>query len=480
MKTTFVAVSTWGLLAAFSASTAAVAAARAPNVVLILADDLGWADLHCYGGDLHETPNLDRLARQGMRFTNAYAASPVCSPTRASIMTGKHPARLGMTIWHEGARRGPPQDRKLIPPESQANLRLDELTLAEVLHDAGYDTAHVGKWHLGDAEHYPENQGFDINIGGTLWGAPTTYFYPYRGQFGSEREPRYVPRLEGGNEGEYLTDRLTDEALAIIERAADRPFFLNLWYHAPHTPIEAKPEAIARFRNKLQPGMNHQNPVYAAMVGSLDENVGRILAKLDELRLAEDTIVIFSSDNGGYINAWHEQPVTSNAPLRSGKGSLYEGGIRVPLIVRYPGVTAAGAECHEAVCSTDFYPTLLDALKLSGAADSAKGIDGVSLLPLLKDPRMQLDRDTLFFHYPHYYATTTPVGAIRAGRWKLLEYFETDSVELYDLEVDVGETKDLANSMRDRAAELRARLHAWRSTIGARMPSTNPRYGKKK
>lgn len=293
-----------------------------PNFVFILVDDLGWADLGCYGGDLHETPNIDRLAQQGMRFTDAYAAAPVCSPTRASIMTGKYPARLHMTIWYESSAN-PPQGRKLVPPITQGNLPHAQVTIAEVLKQAGYFTAHVGKWHLGDAAHYPQTHGFDVNIGGTFWGAPYTFFYPYSGsgtRWGGEF--RYVPHLEFGDEGEYLTDRLTDEAMRVMDETEGKPFFLNLCYHTVHTPIEGKRELVEHYRKKLRPDMNHRNCEYAAMVHSLDENIGRILGKIDELGIAEHTIVVFFSDNGGYINKYEGIVVTNNHPLRSGKGSL--------------------------------------------------------------------------------------------------------------------------------------------------------------
>ena len=447
-----------------------------PNIVLIVADDLGWADIGSYGADLHETPHLDQLAQEGVRFTNAYASAPVCTPTRAALMTGKYPARLHMTIWHE-ASRNPPQNRKLVPPMTEGNLPHKEITIAEVLRSAGYDTTHIGKWHLGDAAHYPENQGFDINIGGTFWGAPPTFFYPYRGAFGRRREPRYVPRLEGGKPGEYLTDRLTDEALKIIDRASEKPFFLYLAYHTVHTPIEAKKRKIAHFRNKLKPGLLHQNATYAAMVSHLDDNVGRVMKKLDERNLTDNTLVIFTSDNGGFINRWrHMDAVTNNSPLRSGKGSLYEGGVRVPMIVRYPGVTRAGTECNELVASMDFYPTFLEALGLSGNEKHNRDVDGVSLLPLLKNPNARLSRDTLYFHYPHYYPTTTPVSAIRSGNWKLIETFETGKAELYNLADDLGERNDLSKSMAKKTSQLRGRLHQWQATVKAQMPTKNRRF----
>jgi len=443
-----------------------------PNFVFILADDLGWADLKCYGSDLHETPNIDELARQGMRFTDAYAAAPVCSPTRASIMTGKYPARLHMTIWYESSAN-PPLNRKLIPPITQGNMSHEHVTIAEVLKDAGYFTAHVGKWHLGDAAHYPQTQGFDVNIGGTFWGAPTTFFYPYGGP-SRWREYRYVPHLEFGTEGEYLTDRLSDEALRIMDKVKEKPFFLNLWYHTVHTPIEGKPELVEYYRKKIKPGINHQNYEYAAMVHSLDENVGRILNKIDELGISDNTIVVFFSDNGGYINKFKNKAVTSNYPLRSGKGSLYEGGIRDPLIIRWPGVTKAGSVCSEPVSSIDFYPTFLDMTSLAGDPKHNADMDGLSLVPLLKNPAVELNREALYWHYPHYYPTTAPVSAIRQGDWKLLEHFEDNHIELYNLSNDIGEQNDLANTMPEKAKELRMCLDAWRKAVDAQMPTKKP------
>ena len=445
-------------------------AAPPPNIVFILADDLGWADLSVYGADLHQTPNLDRLAAEGLRLTHAYAAAPVCTPTRASIMTGKHPARLHMTIWREAFRR-PPTNRPLIPPVTVGDLPHSEVTLAEVLREAGYLTAHVGKWHLGDASYYPENHGFDINIGGTHWGAPQTFFFPYRGNRLYGGEPRYVPGLPFGNPGEYLTDRLTDEALHIIERAAGRPFFLNLCYYTVHTPIEGKPDLVELYRQRLRPGMRHANLAYAAMVHSLDENVGRILARLTERGLDRNTVVIFASDNGGFVNEYQGEIVTTNHPLRSGKGSLYEGGTRVPLLIRAPGLTRAGTVSDEPVSSIDFYPTILELLGRS------TNVDGLSLLPLLSSPGSRLPREELYFHYPHYYQTTSPVSALRVRDWKLLEYHEDQRLELYNLAADPGESKDLAPTMPDKAGELRGRLHAWCAAVNAQMPKPNPKPG---
>lgn len=442
-----------------------------PNIVFILADDLGWSGLGCYGSDLHETPRLDRLAQEGVRFTQAYAMS-VCSPTRAALLTGKHAARLHFTIWREGSvertERAAESRWPLLPPATITDLPHGEITIAEQLKAAGYLTFHVGKWHLGDASHYPEAHGFDVNIGGTQWGAPESFFWPFRGT-NRFREYRYVPGLGVGKPGDYLTDRLTDEALRLIDSAGDRPFFLNLWFHNPHTPIDAKPEVSARFQAKIEPGMHHQNPDYAAMLETLDANVGRLLDRIEARRLTERTLVVFASDNGGFLGEYKGRRVTDNAPLRSGKGSLYEGGIRVPLIARLPGVTVPGAVCAEPVTCTDLPRTFAEVAGVSFDT----GLDGVSLVPLLRDPQGTLDREAVHFHYPHYYATTTPVSAMRSGEWKLLEFFEDGRLELYNLDDDPGETTNLAARLPDGARTLHARLETWRRAVGAQLPSPN-------
>jgi arylsulfatase A len=468
----------WLMLVFLSALVGSVLGASDKlNIVLILADDLGWADLGCYGADLHETPNLDRLAKEGVRFTQAYAMS-VCSPSRAMLLTGKHAARLGITIWSEGSRSGP-KDRRLLQADSHHDLPHTEKTLAKLLRSEGYLTALVGKWHLGDADHFPETHGFDVNIGGTHWGAPQTFWWPYTGSDRAGPGFRYVPHLEFGKPGEYLTDRLTDEALRVMDRADGRPFFLFLAHHAPHIPIEAKPADVKYFESKLNPGLRHQNATYAAMIRSLDESVGRVLSYLEDRRLAQTTIVIFTSDNGGYIGidrkGGQTVPVTNNAPLRSGKGALYEGGIRVPLMIRWPGVTPQGRECHEPVILADLFHTLLAASAPGSATALAKSAqDGLDLQPLLRDPAHTLNRDALFFHYPHYYQTTTPVGAVRVGNWKLVEYLENGRCELFDLEADPSEQNDLAGRETTTVANLRSRLHEWRQAVGARMPKENP------
>lgn len=429
-----------------------------PNIILILADDLGGTDLGCYGADLIESPHLDQLAQDGVRFTRAYSPSPVCTPTRASIMTGKHPARLQMTIWSEGSLKGP-TDRQLLQAKSGHDLPHSETTLAKHLQQAGYLTALIGKWHLGDADHFPETHGFDINIGG---------------------EFRYVPHLEYGQPGEYLTDRLTDEALKILDHVAvaPQPFFLYLAHHAPHTPIEAKDADIKYFEGKLRPGLKHQNAAYAAMIKSMDDGIGRVLEHLQTLKLDQNTIVIFASDNGGYIriNETQNAPITNNAPLRSGKGSLYEGGVRVPLIVKWPQVTPKGAECHEPVVLTDLFRTLLSAAGISQAENLPP--DGLDLSLLLKKPDSTLERDTLFFHYPHYYHAPpmTPASSIVVGPWKLIEYYEDGHLELYNLHDDSSEEHDLAGSMADKAAHLRDQLRARLKSVNAAMPTPNPDY----
>ncbi len=456
-----------------------VRAADKPNILVILADDLGWSDLGCYGADLHETPNVDRLAAQSVRFTNAYAMS-VCSPTRATLLTGKHAARVHITIWAEGSLEGP-KNRKLLQADSLHDLPHTETTLAKHLQGAGYLTALVGKWHLGGASYFPETHGFDVNIGGTHWGAPETFFWPYSGQGTFGNEFRYVPHLEFGKPREYLTDRLTDEAMRLIDHADGKPFFLYLAHHAVHTPIEAKAEDVKIFQEKLRPEMKHQNVVYAAMVKSLDDNVGRVLAHLEERGLDKNTVVIFASDNGGYIGPDNRKTgglaVTNNAPLRSGKGALYEGGIRVPLMIRWPGVTPKAGVCTEPVILTDLFHTCM---KAAGLTPDASLVDGTDLSPLLRDPGAKLNREALYFHYPHYYATTSPVGAVRLGDWKLLEYFEDHHLELFNLAHDPSEERDLAAEKPDVAQGLLKKLQAWRESVGAHMPTANPGFKGKK
>ena len=445
-----------------------------PNIVFILVDDLGGTDVVCYGADLHETPNIDRLASQSVKFTQAYAASPVCTPTRASILTGQSPARLHMTIWHEAAARSPNRRRPWLEADAKHNLPSDQFTLAEALRQAGYRTWHVGKWHLGDAAHYPQTQGFDLNIGGTFWGAPSTFWHPYRGHWRRSNEFRYVPDLPFGKPGEFLTDRLTAEAIRLIENAGEEPFFLNMWYHTVHTPIECKQHLVQHYTQKLTAQHYHQNPIYAAMVHNLDQNVGRLLGALDNVGKADNTLVVFFSDNGGFVNNYRGQRVTNNHPLRSGKGSLYEGGIREPLLIRWPGVARPGSVCDEPVISTDFYPTIAELVGLQEI--TVQKFDGRSLASLLKQPSTRLNRDALFWHYPHYYQTTTPVSAVRKGDWKLLYYYQQDRCELFNLRDDPSESRNLAKEKTQKTKSLKATLDAWLTDVQAQIPIPNPDY----
>ena len=392
------------------------------------------------------------------------------------FMTGKSPAQLNMTIWHEASGQ-PPTNRPLIPPVVEGNLPHSEVTIAEVLRDAGYRTGHVGKWHLGEASHYPETQGFDFSFGGSFWGAPPTFYFPYRGTWGSgsRAHPRYVPGIDAteDREGEHLTDRLTDAALDFIRKSADEPFFLYMSYYTVHTPIEGKPELAEKYQDAIQPGMEHNNAHYAAMHETLDDNVGRIRSTLEEIGITENTIIIFTSDNGGFINNYDGQTVTSNVPLRSGKGSLYEGGVRVPLIVYWPGVTENGSVSEQAVVTADLYPTLLQMTGLTGDDDHNRRVEGMSIAPLLKNPGARLRRTTLYWHYPHYYQTTSPVSSIRQRQWKLMEFHEDGRLELYNLISDPGETNNQAETRPPLATNLQAKLQAWRDKVGAPMPRPN-------
>jgi arylsulfatase A-like enzyme len=433
-----------------------------PNIVLIVIDDLGWADLGCYGCTYHETPNLDALARRGTRFTDAYAACPVCSPSRAAILTGKHPARLHLTDWLPGRPDRPSQ--KLRRPPICQQLSLEEITLAESLAPAGYASASVGKWHLGGPPFWPEHQGFDVNVGGTETGSPPGGYFRFR-----------TPSLRARDDAEYLTDRLSDEAIAFIERNRARPFFLYLAHYAVHIPLQARPEVLARYRAKPAAGSAQRNPIYAAMIQSVDEGVGRLFRRLADLGIDDRTIVIVTSDNGGLsVEEGPNTPATTNRPLRAGKGYLYEGGIRVPLIVAWPGVTRPGSVCDAPVVGQDLAPTIRE---IAGAALAGREVvDGESLVPLLKAAG-GLRRDALFWHYPHYSNQGgKPGGAIRRGDLKLIEWYEDGRAELYDLAADPGESKDLAGERAQDVARLRGRLARWRESVSAQMPTPNPQY----
>ncbi|MGM0474311.1 MAG: sulfatase [Bacteroidota bacterium] len=467
-----------------------------PNIIFILVDDLGWKDLGCYGSSFYETPHIDRLAGESMRFTDAYAACPVCSPTRASIMTGKYPARTGITDWIPGrqAHAGPQPCDKLIPREFDLDMDLEEVTLAEALKEAGYRTFFAGKWHLGeDSIFWPEHQGFDINKGGWSTGYPRGgYFSPYEN-----------PRLASGPEGEHLTDRLTGESIRFMEEHMEedggRPFFLYLSFYAVHTPLQGKPGLIRKYENKLEeagldtvkmettgrewiryapPGgrfvvrTRQGHPVYAAMIETLDNNIGRLEAALEDMDLKQNTIILFMSDNGGLATA--EGSPTSNLPLRAGKGWLYEGGIREPMLIRWPGSGSEGKVCEVPVTSTDFYPTILEMAGLEMRPD--QHVDGISLAPLLRGEKIPGDRP-LFWHYPHYSNQGgKPGAAVRLGDYKLIEFFEDSTLELYDLSRDPGEHQNLAPEIPEKAEELQGLLHRWQEEVDAKGMEPNPGY----
>ncbi len=436
---------------------------RPLNFVFILIDDMGWSDSGCYGSTFYETPNIDRLAGEGMRFSDAYAACPVCSPTRASIMTGKYPARLKLTDFLVGRRLG--DNSPILPAEYRHYLPLEETTIAEALKPVGYTSAHIGKWHLGREPYYPKAQGFDLNVGGTHSGMPRDYFYPAWGD---------NPPIEG-RPGEYLTDRLTEEAEKFIENNSGRPFLLYLSHYAVHIPLQAKQEMIDRYRARANPEAAQNNTIYAAMIESVDESLGRVIKKLKELNLADRTAVFFMSDNGGLsVEEGPNTPATSNAPLRAGKGYLYEGGIREPMIVRWPGVIPPGSICRVPVTSVDFYPTILEMAGLE--YDPANPVDGVSLVPLLKQTGVP-KREAIYWHYPHFSNQGgMPGGAVRKGDWKLIEFYEDGSLELYNLKEDIGERNNLAGKRPEKAARLRRMLDDWRKAVKAVMPKPNPDY----
>lgn len=491
------------------------AAPKRPNVIFFLVDDLGWRDLGCYGSTFYETPNVDRLAKVGARFTQAYAACHVCSPTRASILTGKYPARLHLTDWLPGRRDFPFQ--KLQQVRTQQQLPPGETTLAAALKSHGYATAIFGKWHLGEEPHGPTKHGFDVQIPEWNKGWPRSgYHFPFR--------------LEGlkDKKGDYLTDRLTDEALEFIEQQKDGPFFLYLSHFAVHDPIQGRADLVAKYRKKRErmrrpkgPAFvlegnpddpmplsrkqrgaligkpshraykvlpqrtvkikQHQDNVeFAAMVESMDQSLGRVMAKLKELKLDDDTIMIFFSDNGGMSGANFGRPnrvvrpdkldsaySTSNLPLRGAKGWLYEGGIRVPLIVKWPGQGRKGVVCHEPVISTDFYPTILEMAGLPPRPRQHR--DGVSFAAALRGK--PFERGAIYWHFPHYsnHGMQSPGGAIRLGDFKLLEYFENGSVQLFDLKTDPGEQEDLSKSRPKKTVELLSHLRGWRKRVSAPM-----------
>ncbi len=449
-----------------------------PNFVFFLVDDLGYMDIGANNPrTFYETPHVDRLASEGMRFTDGYAANPVCSPTRYSIMTGKYPSRVDATDWFTGRRSA-----RFRPAPLNDRMPLQEITLAESLRGAGYRTAFLGKWHLGPTEEFwPEAQGFEINVGGHDRGSPPGgYFSPFRNPRLADREP-----------GEHLTARLTDEALHVLDELREEPFLLYLAFYTVHTPLQAPEELVEKYRRKAeategQPEFVEEEQVwptdrprrtrslqrhatYAAMVETMDTSVGRVLDRLQELGLSDNTVVCFMSDNGGLSTS--EGSPTSNLPLRGGKGWLYEGGVREPFLIKWPGVTAAGSQCSTPVMSIDFYPTILE---IAGVP-TEHPIDGVSLVPLLQGNGDAFAARPLFWHYPHYSNQGGfPGGGVRLGQFKLLERFEDGRVHLYDLHQDIGQQRDLAEQMPDKVSQLQTMLHDWYRTVDAKFLQPQP------
>lgn len=454
-----------------------------PNIICILIDDLGWKDLGCYGSSFYETPHLDQLASEGMVFSDAYASCPVCSPTRASLMTGKYPATVGITAHIGGHNVG-----QLCDVPYFTRLPDSEYTIAEALRErGGYQTWHVGKWHLGEPSP-PEKCGFDINIGGCKWGMPNHgYFSPWK-----------IPNMEDGPDGEYLTDYLNQRAVELVENSGDQPFFLNYWPYAVHTPIQAPEHLVAKYQKKaagmgldqldaLEEGEEmptlkfrgqriirrriQSDPVYAAMVENLDTNIGKLLQAVERCGKSDNTLVVFTSDNGGVST--HDSSPTCNAPLHEGKGWMYEGGTREPLIVRWPTVIPAGSRNSSVMTTPDLYPTFLEAAGIPPIP--AQHVDGKSLLPSLRG--QAFDRGPVFWHYPHYSNLGGRPGAsIREGDWKLIEFFEDGHLELYNLAEDLSESKNLAETNPDRARSLHEKLLAWREQVMALMPARNPHW----
>ncbi len=454
------------------------AATPPPNVIVVLVDDLGWMDLGCQGSDFYRTPNIDRLAATGMRFTDGYASCAVCSPTRAALMTGRSPARLGITDWIRaefqltarqwpnvrdrfGYHRTGSADRELLTPVNELQLPHSEITLAELLKPIGYASAFIGKWHLGGRGHLPVDQGFDQNYGGWDYGQPPSYFDPF---VELPRLPMGIPTLAPRQPGEYLTDREADEAVAFIERNKERPFLLYLSHYAVHTPIQAKEDLIEQYERRRD-GQGQDDAVYAAMVHSVDDAMGRLLETLDRTGLADRTLIVFTGDNGGLDRQGRP---TENAPLRSGKGYAYEGGLRTPWIVRWPGVTEAGAVSPEPVASIDLLPTIAAAVGTRPPAD--REIDGIDLGPALRGGK--LPERALLWHFPHYRHGPghDPYSVVRKGDWKLIRFYDPAKTELYNLADDLGEANDLAASEQDRAGQLSALLDEGLEAVRARMP----------
>ena len=446
------------------------ASADKPNIVFLLVDDLGWGDFGFNGAAFYETPHIDRLASEGMRFNNGYAACTVCSPSRAAILTGRYPARLKLTDWITGHTR---PYAKLSVPEWNTRMEHERVLLPEALKEGGYDTAFIGKWHLmpiGKPEfeqHYPTAHGFDVNIGGREWGQPKgkgKYFSPFD-----------MPNLDDGEPGDFLTDKLTDAAIDYLDaRDPEKPFLLYFSYYTLHGPLMAPPELVEKYKKKATGFDNEKNewldPRRAGMVEKLDDSVGRIMTKLEAMGVADNTVVILTGDNGGDRD-------TTTAGLKGYKGFSHEGGVREPCVIKWPGTTKPGTSCDVPVVGTDFYPTLLE---MAGQKlKPEEHMDGLSLVPLLSGKAQELDRDALYWHYPHYHRTD-PYGAIRFGDWKLIEFFEDGTLELYNLAEDPNETKNRAASHPEKAQELLIKLQAWRKSVEAQMMTPNPKYNPEK
>ncbi len=448
------------------------------NFVFILVDDLGWADVKCNNPEsFYETPNIDRLAENGIRFTNAYSANPVCSPTRAAIMTGKHPNRVNITDWIPG---DDPKNRPLLGPQDRNELALEEITIAEKLKEKGYKTGFIGKWHLGDEGFFPENQGFDINIGGHEKGSPPGgYYSPYKN-----------PKLTDGSKGEYLTDRLTNESIRFITENKNGPFFLYLAYYTVHTPIQAAKKHIEKYELKReQLGLDsvphkkegegwtklvQENAAYASMVAAMDENLGRIVDALRKQGLDKNTWIIFTSDNGGLSTLRRKNAPTNNGPLRAGKGWCYEGGIRVPLIIAGPGVSEKGKVTEQTAVSMDFFTTIL-----SMAGVQHEKNDGENLIPVLAENN-RLNRDELFWHFPHYHGSGwKPGSALRKGDWKLLVHYEENKTELFNLAEDLGETTDISEKYPGEVIEMKNILEEKLKDTNSKKPVPNENFSPK-
>lgn len=465
-------------LAVLTATQASAKESEPLNFVLVLVDDLGWMDLGCQGSRYYETPHIDALASQGMRFTDGYAACAVCSPTRAAVQTGRYPSRLFVTDWIRSRFQGGeiPEDlinpcllpvsewkgKTVLCPPNALWMESSEITIAEALKTAGYKTCYIGKWHLGTDPWYPTEQGFDLNFGGCDYGQPPSYFDPFNQPGHNHPMIREgIPGLPSRELGEYLSDREADEAVTFIRNHKEGPFFLQLANYAVHTPIQAKADVTAKYEAK--PKTEQTNAKYAAMVESVDDAVGRVVETLQELELEERTVIIFTSDNGGLLGP------TNNSPLRSGKGYAYEGGIRVPWIVKWPGVTKPGSLSSVPISSVDIFPTIVNAAQIS--LRQGHIVDGLDLKPALTGGG--LDRDQLFWHFPHYRHPPGPYSIIREGDWKLIKWYE-GPVSLFNLKEDLSEANDLASSMPEKVSELEEKLALHLKEVGAKVPLAKP------